>query len=1085
MRSIWRRAIALTLGVAFGDTSEMTMSHKDGKRANLTRDAMRTRDLVRASLSAIFAGAVFGVASATAAAQGTSSAPADVSHLQIPSGTFVEPSLRRPLGSGTVDVVVRMTGPSVAQAAGPNATKGQGQLNAAGQRARLAQVGREQDAISQAAAALGGKELGRVGRALNAVVVRIDRSKVAALAAQPGVASVRPLRNYEMDLSETVPYIGARSGRFSQPGGANGTGVKVAVLDSGIDYTHANLGGPGTLAAYEAAWGTSTSDPRNTTTDGLFPTAKVIGGYDFVGESWPNTPEAPDPDPIDYEGHGTHVSDIIAGSDGVAPGARLLAVKVCSAVATSCSGLALLQGMDFALDPNGDGDISDAVDVINMSLGSSFGQIEDDLSLAAQNAVNAGVTVVTSAGNSADRPYIVGSPSSTPGVISVAQSQVPSAVSYPLVVTGISPSTINNTALVDWAPVGAGFSGQVVRLGRGCPAGSIDGANPADPYFNGNNPAGKVALIDRGACSVSLKVDRAAKAGAIAVLIANNASGDPPSFSFGGGDTFVPTIVITQADGNRIKSALGATGVNPAVVASVSPAVSIPLVGSMVGSSSRGPSMSFDAIKPDIAAPGASVSAVAGSGTGTQAFGGTSGAAPMVSGSAALLLSLDRSMDPLTVKARLMATAETNVLTNPATQPGVLAPITRIGGGEVRVDKAAAATTIAYDTTPGSSGQPSLSFGFHTLAATATLERRLTIRNLGSQTRTYTVTPSFRYANDAASGAVVPSIVGGNTVSIGAGKERAVTVRLVIDPSKLPAWPFTFAPSQLGNGSLLNGPEYDGYLTLSSAGEHVHVPWHVLPRAAANVTANRPIVNLASNQPTVTLSNTGAIDGEWSAFALTGTSRQIPPGLLPDAGENLAAIDLKSVGVRDAGSGYLQFAVNTWDERSHPAYPGGFEIQVDADRDGTPDWFVYNAEQTSFAATGVVLVYVVNAQGTGGAYFFLDADLNSSNRVFTVPLSAMGLTATTAFDFTVVAYDNYFSGLVTDSIGPMRYTPGTPRYVFGGALGDGTLGKGQSGTVPVTAVAGGAQASPSQSGVLLMHYGAPQGREATTIEVRP
>jgi hypothetical protein len=67
----------------------------------------------------------------------------------------------------------------------------------------------------------------------------------------------------------------------------------------------------------------------------------------------------------------------------------------------------------------------------------------------------------------------------------------------------------------------------------------------------------------------------------------------------------------------------------------------------------------------------------------------------------------------------------------------------------------------------------------------------------------------------------------------------------------------------------------------------------------------------------------------------------------------------------------------------------------------------------------------------------------------------------------------------------MRYTPGTPRYVFGGALGDGTLGKGQSGTVPVTAVAGGAQASPSQSGVLLMHYGAPQGREATTIEVRP
>jgi len=78
----------------------------------------------------------------------------------------------------------------------------------------------------------------------------------------------------------------------------------------------------------------------------------------------------------------------------------------------------------------------------------------------------------------------------------------------------------------------------------------------------------------------------------------------------------------------------------------------------------------------------------------------------------------------------------------------------------------------------------------------------------------------------------------------------------------------------------------------------------------------------------------GAIDGEWSAFALTGTSGRVPPGLQPGAGANLATIDLKSVGVRAfPDSDVIQFAVNTWDERSHPAYPAGFEIQIDTNRE--------------------------------------------------------------------------------------------------------------------------------------------------------
>ena len=291
--------------------------------------------------------------------------------------------------------------------------------------------------------------------------------------------------------------------------------------------------------------------------------------------------------------------------------------------------------MDFILDPNGDGDISDAVDVVNLSLGSSYGQREDDLSEAAANAVRLGVIVVAAAGNDANHPYIVSSPSSAPEVISVAQTQVPSAKRFPLVIN--SPAAIAgqnfNTETVGWAPVVSGFAGDIVFVGRGCPTNAVNPGDPEDPYLA--DPAGKVALIDRGGCPVSLKVDRAAKAGAIGVLIGLVAPGDPISFSFGGGDTFVETLVITLADANRIKAQLSA---GTAVHATVSTSVFVPLVGSMVSSSARGPSYSYNAIKPDIGAPGASVSAEAGTGDGETAFGGTSGATPMVAGSAALLI---------------------------------------------------------------------------------------------------------------------------------------------------------------------------------------------------------------------------------------------------------------------------------------------------------------------------------------------------------------------------------------------------------------------------------------------------------------
>lgn len=140
---------------------------------------------------------------------------------------------------------------------------------------------------------------------------------------------------------------------------------------------------------------------------------------------------APDPDPLDdgpQAGHGTHVADIIGGVGGVAPGVDLYSVKVCSSVSNSCSGIALIQGMEFAVDPNGDANTSDRVDVINMSLGSQYGQpFDDDLSAAVNQATLLGVLTVASAGNGGDKPYVNGTPAAAASALSVAQTSVPSA----------------------------------------------------------------------------------------------------------------------------------------------------------------------------------------------------------------------------------------------------------------------------------------------------------------------------------------------------------------------------------------------------------------------------------------------------------------------------------------------------------------------------------------------------------------------------------------------------------------------------------------------------------------------------------
>ena len=130
----------------------------------------------------------------------------------------------------------------------------------------------------------GAKELARTQRVLNAVFLEIDASQLATLASDPDVVRIARVGSYEMDLAETVPYIG---GTAVQNAGFDGSGIKVAVLDSGIDYYHADLGGSGDPADFAA------DDPTGNRQRDHSRTAKVVGGYDFVGSLWVGGPGTP------------------------------------------------------------------------------------------------------------------------------------------------------------------------------------------------------------------------------------------------------------------------------------------------------------------------------------------------------------------------------------------------------------------------------------------------------------------------------------------------------------------------------------------------------------------------------------------------------------------------------------------------------------------------------------------------------------------------------------------------------------------------------------------------------------------------
>ena len=886
---------------------------------------------------------------------------------------------------------------------------------------------------------------------VNAVTLRVNRQDIAALAKIQGVKYISSVPDFQLDLSNSVPYIGAERVRTEL--GITGRGTRIAVIDTGIDYTHRDFGGPGTLEAYAAAVTDSShvtetvtiTDPTTgqTVTTKMFPTQKVVGGYDFVGETWPNNDDQvlePDEDPIDMVGegfdggHGSHTAGISAGMGvpnqsfngsippdasfdgttvyhGVAPAAQIYAYKACSSVSTSCSGDAMISGFERSMDPNGDGDMSDHVDSINMSIGGPFGQSRLAAE-AANNAVQAGVAVAISAGNSADVPYITGAPATADRVLSVASVQAPGAFTYFL--SAEAPASIAGRRFLmaqqAWAPqlsTTGPISGELVYIGRACPAGSVPGQPGADPLLA--DPRGKIALAIRGSCAVSLKAATATAAGAIAVIIYNNVAGElPPDFSNGGGVVTIPAVTVNLAAGTLLRNTSG-------VRVTLSEAGSLSMAGFVSGFSSRGPSIVGSGLKPDVSAPGTNiVSAGAGQGNGPATMSGTSMAAPHIAGVLALVKQAHPTWTAQEVEAAVANTANPVIRDllgiNPDGTPRTtVVPISRQGAGLVDAYRAVRTTTVAY--APNQVG--SVSFGFKAVVNTSTETKTFILSNKGTTTRTYNLAFAFQDPSVAPAGSTVT--VTPSTVTLAAGATQAVSVTMNIVAAGLP--PYGLSNAGAISGTQLTRSEISGFVQVTEqggAGDAIAVPVYAIARRASAVDSSTNSLSLtgfgAEDAGRITLTNTSAYSGTAEIFALVGS----------DANEAdvFDSTDVQYVGVRSGSftSGgttrqILEFGIKTHGARTL-SMENEFDINIDVNRDGTAEYIAFNGDVGAFSTgtyTGQNATYVYNTstQRISGPYYLTQFLVNSSNAILTFNAADLGITNDNqAFNFWVEAYAN-------------------------------------------------------------------------------
>lgn len=457
----------------------------------------------------------------------------------------------------------------------------------------------------------------------NGLSVRMDPSQLGALSRLPGVAGIYPVKTYSLpptrpvsdpNLITALSMTGADVAQNSL--GLTGAGVKVGIIDTGIDYDHPDLGGSGIPAP----------SPQGSTN---FPTSRVITDWDFVGDAYnaddlnPNI--APDKYPDDCAGHGTHVAGIVGAHGsvtGVAPRVLFGAYRVfgCSG---STSDDIMIAAMERAL--------ADGMQVVNMSIGAPFGWPQWPTAMAGTRLVNKGVVVVASIGNDgASGIYAASAPGLGSKVIGVA--------SFDNTHLNLSSFTVSPDNL----PVGyisatgappAPMTGSA-PLAR---TGTATTANDACSGLLAGSLAGKIALIRRGTCSFYIKASNAMAAGAAGVVLYNNAAGIVSPTVAGTPPLTIPVVSISAADGATIDNRIAA---GPTTLTWTNQAVSLPnSTGGLISSfSSYGVSPDL-VLKPDIGAPGGYIRSTYPLELGSYAnLSGTSMSSPHVAGAVALLL---------------------------------------------------------------------------------------------------------------------------------------------------------------------------------------------------------------------------------------------------------------------------------------------------------------------------------------------------------------------------------------------------------------------------------------------------------------
>ena len=907
----------------------------------------------------------------------------------------------------------------------------------------LRQVSAEQAGKDAALRAAGATVEGRLTHVLNAVRIRVRPGDLGKVAAIPGVKQVQVSTTVRLDNGAGGAYTGV--GNAWQDLKLTGAGTVIGVIDTGIDYTHADFGGPGTVAAYDAA---RAIPPGQTPPGNVFPTAKVIGGYDFVGDAYNsddtanNTPH-PDVNPIPCQDHGTHVAGTAAGAGvsadgttyagpygaatlpgtfmvapGTAPQAKLRAYKV-----FGCDGTVSDDIVVAAIDRA----VADGVDVINMSLGETFGEAGSLDARAVDNASAAGVVVVASAGNDGANAYVTGSPAAANSAISVAAMDA-SSPTFPgadLAIAGGSTVKAQNS---NGAPIAAFTADVVVATDAahlGCALGDYAGAE------------GKIVITVRGICDRVERAKLGQKAKAKAVVMINSGAGLPP-FEGPIDTVTIPFLGVDASDSAAVAALLAAKSV------SVSPAsIANPGYTHLADFSSAGPRRGDSALKPDLAAPGVSVvSAGMGRGTGSLTMSGTSMASPHTTGIAALVRQAHPSWTPLQVKAAMVSTADPGRLGDYAAAGGV----TRAGTGLVQPRRAA--DTVAYAWTPD--GQDNLSFGLVTVRTGDVESRTYRIANTSARPITYDLSTQLSTPSYGSLLRVSPSVL-----TVPARSSKSVTLTISLSATAAAGLPGADASNdgalvQLGGAVVATPrgsgagvyPLRTGFLMVPKAGSDVRAEGDVRPGRAATVSGKLSLTNGGSHAGT----------GDVYAWEISDPARDTTDPEVPDIVDaGVQTLPGASGGLPDADR-LLVFAVNANRATSTHATQE-IDVVIDTNGDGVADFITFVADHgvvTAGAPDGSLDVFTLDVStptpvivDVWGAY----APANTSIEELPVRASILGLAdGHGSFTFTVTGY-SALNPADSDSTGQATFDAYHPAVATGGFVTVAPHGKA---TVPVT-----------------------------------